>query len=396
MSLRSPLSTAPTEARPLCGRALRLLLLPLLCAACSSLPPGVPTSYAPEDVPAAAAEARAELAEGESEVALARARIAAKTRGLSPEVRELVQAALEESAQRRIEELSAEGEHPDKLEDIFELELPRQLSVEAGMRAAELLFEQRERLKAFRLLQKIDAKYPQHAERDQASTLIFDIGKDFAHDDGAWLWIFKYRSYAPGVLEYLVLNHPSNPRGDEAYWMLADIYEGERSWSLAIQKHEDLLLWHPGSEHVPSSRAQIPSLRLDSLGSPEYDRTVMQRARTELERWLDDYSAAVEAGSVPRELLEQVERDLVDSLQRLADNDMYVARFYAKVESPYGARLHARRSVELAKDAGDPQQIAEAEALLAAVIERWGEKGMGKSRIHNVENPVEEMIGDRR
>jgi hypothetical protein len=59
----------------------------------------------------------------------------------------------------------------------------------------------------------------------------------------------------------------------------------------------------------------------------------------------------------------------VDCLQRLADNDMVVARFYRTVDSPAGARQHAARALETAKRAGNPGQLEEIRAFLEALDE---------------------------
>ena len=61
--------------------------------------------------------------------------------------------------------------------------------------------------------------------------------------------------------------------------------------------------------------------------------------------------------------------DLADTLQRLADSDLSIARFYRKVESQAGFEFHARRALETARDAGNSEQVEEAEALLAEAIE---------------------------
>ncbi len=60
---------------------------------------------------------------------------------------------------------------------------------------------------------------------------------------------------------------------------------------------------------------------------------------------------------------------MIDCLQRLADNDMVVARFYRTVLSATGARQHAARALEFAKRAGNPEQLEEIRTFLAAVDE---------------------------
>ena len=132
-------------------------------------------------------------------------------------------------------------------------------------------------------------------------------------------------------------------------------------FDVAIEKHRDLVLWAPGSPHRIASEAAIPRLRLADLDGPEYGRDSMMRALGELERWLATYP---NDDNRP-----EVERTLVDCLQRLADNDMGVARFYRTVRSVTGARQHAARALESAKRAGNQSQLEEIRFFLESVDE---------------------------
>ncbi|MFT4539673.1 MAG: tetratricopeptide (TPR) repeat protein [Planctomycetota bacterium] len=343
-----------------CITALALLLT----AACSSLPPGVPSRYEPSEIPGALIEIDQELEASQHNVALARARIASETKGLSPEQRRDVQRRLERAALSRIEELASGEGDAGALEEIFELELPRQLSVSAGMRSAEILFREGERMESYRMIRRVDLKYPQHQERPQAGALLFAIGMDFEQDESSYFLFFDYRDHAPEVFEYLVLNYPSESRCDQAYWILANMYEEDERWELAIERHEDLLLWYSGSPYVPQSRARIPGLRLSSLASPEYDRGQLTIALAELDRWLSDFQSLTETEPA---LTNIVHRDRLDTLQRLADNDIAVSHFYHRVDNGKGALYHARRAGEEARGGGSLDQIDEAQRWLARV-----------------------------
>ena len=100
-------------------------------------------------------------------------------------------------------------------------------------------------------------------------------------------------------------------------------------------------------------------LRLQALASPEYDRNELQRARGELEGWLERHAG--------HPLQQDVERDLTDCVQRLADSDLSIARFYKKVKNPQGAIFHARRALVEARSVGNEGQADEASAMLAAL-----------------------------
>src|SRR6185295_11924216 len=134
------------------------------------------------------------------------------------------------------------------------------------------MFELGEPMDAYRLLKKIDTKFPLHHERVAAGDLLFEIGESLSKDTSSILGFFRKADDAQEVLEYLVLYYPWTTSCDRAYDILARMYEEEREWDLAIERHEKLVLNHPNSTLRPGSQAHIPHLRLRSLHSPEYDR----------------------------------------------------------------------------------------------------------------------------
>jgi tetratricopeptide (TPR) repeat protein len=329
----------------------------VLAAGCSSPGyPGVPDSYEVDEVPQAIAQARQELANGEVDPAFFRAYSANKTRAVSNEVRAEAQLVLDQAARTRMEQST----DPEALEEMLELDLPSQIAVSAGVRAARLYYDMGERMQAYKLIEKVDQKYPHHHERVKAGRLLTEIGFSLAADRRRYKIFFHYRSLAPGVLEYLVLNYPSAPRGDEAYWTLGGMYAEDREWDSAIEKYEDLLLWYPESRYSIPSLAAIPNMRLKALASPEYDRDALELAREALEEWLKSHAG--------HELEEQVRLDHADAMRRLADNDLSVGRFYRTVDNYEGAEYHARRAIEEARLGSDERQLEECEDLLRSVL----------------------------
>ena len=320
---------------------------------------GIPSKLDAARVPAAIETARADLAAGRTETALDWMRAAAGASGLSTELRDEVQRLLEEAAARRIDELSQPGRDPEELAEMLDLGLPRQLAVTAGIRAARRMYEQGDRMDAFGVIKKIDARFPLHHERVAAGDLLADIGFDLAADRSSFLGLFHKTDDAQEVLEYLVLEAPWCSRCDEAFVALADLYEKEREIPLAIERLEQLVLDHPTSPLRVASEARIPRLRLDALKSPEYDRAELRRARGELERWLRTHAG--------HELETGVRLELADCLVRLAENDLVIARFYRRVDNAAGARHHAARAVDEARSAGDEERARAAEAFLASL-----------------------------
>ena len=118
------------------------------------------------------------------------------------------------------------------------------------------------------LIKRLDREYPFHHERVAAGQLLVQLGLDLSYDPSGF-WIFwSAREDGISALEYLTLNYPSEPRGDEAFARLAEMYEEDEKWASAIENHEDLILQYPTSNFVAASQARIPHLRLSSLQSP--------------------------------------------------------------------------------------------------------------------------------
>ena len=340
------------------------LLVLALCVGCASVrswlpggPERIPSELDAERVPHAIERAQAELAAGNAARALDWMNAATRSKGLSSELRENAQRLLEQAADVRLQQLSVPGADPDELADMLDLDLPRQIAVTAAIRAARAMFAQGDRMDAYRLIKKTDTKFPLHHERVAAGDLLFEIGASLAADKSSFLGMFKKTDDAIEVLEYLILYYPWSGECDQAYATLAAIYEDDHEWELAIDRHEKLVLSHPGSSLRTASQAAIPRLRLAALKSPEYDRSELLQARHELEDWLRAFAG--------HELEGRVRLDLADCLRRLADNDLIVARFYRTVRNDYGAQRHAQRALEEARAAQDEGRAHEAESFLA-------------------------------
>ena len=357
---RAPAESGPAQ-RP--GRGWWLWAL-LLLGACKALtrPEGVPAELEVGQVPLELEVARDELQVGRVHEAFFRTKAAREAEDLPADLRVEAESLFERATIALIELHSGPEGDSEVLEELLGFEGVRvPLAVRAGVRAARLLYDRdAERSDAFRLIKKVDEKFPHHQERVAAGDLLAEIGFSFAQDDRRYGFFFKYRDHATPVLEYLVLNYPNQEQCDRAYFTLAQLYEQSKLWSLAINRHEDLVLWHPTSPLVTAARARIPHLRLQSQASPEYDRHEIELALEESEVWLSRFSDP--------ELEESVKASRLDALQRLADNDLIVAQFYLRVGNRSGAERHARRAVDTARTGGVEPQIRETEQLLARIV----------------------------
>lgn len=338
-------------------RPAALLLACALAAGCSSTP--IWSSYRlsdPLQVPAALEAARTDLEAGRTQEAYERVLAAREVQGLSVEVRDELERLAETCAARRVDELIAAGGDPDDFDDLDLKQLPRQLAVTQALAVARYYVADDSPLKALKLLEELETAFPRHYGRTEACALLIDAGIALARSDGGW-WLWTDRDDGVQILEFVVLNYPGERRVDEAFYELAGAYEAEEEWGLAIQRHEELVVSHVDSPLALMSEARIPHLRLVWIESPEYDRKDLLRARKELENWL-----AAHPGEA---LASEVRLDLADCLERLVQSDFGVARFYQKVDQPFGARFHALRARDVARESGSAELVAEAEALLA-------------------------------
>jgi outer membrane protein assembly factor BamD (BamD/ComL family) len=347
-------------------QSLALVISLALCAACSSLNAPFtrpkPTDVSKVgDVPAAIETARADFDAGRTADALARVRSAREVAGLDADTRNQLDVLIEKFAERRIQELSKPGSDPHELADVFELGLPLTLAVEAGVGAARLLLDQGHPYKAYSQLKKVETKYPRHPGKVEAGEILFKAGMQLADDPWNFMGFFATRDDGIEVLEFLVLTYPLEKHCDEAFFKLATMYEHDRLWELARQRHEELLYSHIRSPLAVQSEARIPHLRLAGLDSPEYDRKELLKARDELKVWLEHHP--------DHELAPQVQVDYADCLQRLVASDMGIAAFYRRISEPFGARFHAARALETAKLTNDGTLIASAQDLLSSLPE---------------------------
>jgi hypothetical protein len=339
----------------------------VLASACSSTGG---RRQAPEDVAAAVESARADLAAGRSADALETLGAAREAEGLPLELRSELEVLLEEAANRRIDELSAAPGGAGELEDMLDLDLPGPIAVTAGVTAARKRLEAGQPYKAFRQLQRVEERYPTHHERRAAGEICAEAGLVMARDKKRFLGFFSNRDEGIEALEWLVVTYPSEPRGDEAYFRLAELYADDRDFILSVRRYEDLVAYHLRSPLATEAQARIPRMRLAGLESPEYDRRDLIQARAELEAWLERYAGHA--------LEERVRLDYGDCLRRLVLSDQGIARFYLRIDQPYGARLHAARALEVARLAGD----AELESLSGELVARADalERELGTAR----------------
>lgn len=371
-------SNHPTTRRPslaLSGAALFAASLLALtgCAGASQflgLEPqiagtGVPSGRLDASGAAAQREAVAQdLAAGRPRDAIERCLLLRRDAVLEPEDRN----QLEEQLETAVRAFVNAAENPGDLDNLRASRLPRLPRAVLSLgRARQFLADERP-FEGYLEILDLERDHPSHPLQQDVASVLYDSGLALANSNRKRLGLFPERNRAPIVLDYLVLQHPTFPGCDHAYFVLAELLSDSRDLQRAIDRLSELLLYHPGSPYALQAESLVPRLRLADHLRPDYDRTAVQQARRELESWLSRHGGAPE-GSAAAELEPSVRESLALALSRLGESDRRVAEFYLTIERPEGARLHAERSLALASQSGDEALIAASEAALTQAAE---------------------------
>ncbi len=310
-----------------------------------------------EDAAAVLSAAEEAIARGDHERALREIEGLFYLEGLPTSQRTRATHLFATAAEEEIKRLSQTTDGAEELAEFVNDELPREVAVSAGIASARAYIARGEADEGWKVLKRLDERFPLHHERAAAGRLLVESGLALSHDDRNW-WIFwSARDEGMACLEYLVLNHPAEPRCDEAYTRLGEIYSEDNQRLLAIERYSDLVLYHPESRLRAAAQAQIPMLRLELLDSPEYDRNGLLLALDELNDWVVRFP--------DHPILDDVLQSRLDCLRRLSASDLGIARFYERIGNPEGRIYHAERARELAQSAGDGPLADAADLLIA-------------------------------
>lgn len=301
--------------------------------------------------------AEQDLAAGKAGRALERLEEIHAVENLDPDQRRREERLVDAAAEAHLASLASADDPAEEYEDLFRSDLPERVRARAGVLAAEQLLREGSRIRAYRMVKKVDEALPTHPERVTAGDIVARAGLSLIRDDRRYNLLFHYRPRGRQALEYLVLNYPLDPHAPEAYYELSRSYEEARELDLAVERTEDLLLYHPDCPYAAAAAARLPYLRLLRLGRDDYDRSELLRAESELAQWLARHSGH-ELEGWARELL-------TEARLRIVRSDLSLARFYEKTATPAGIRLHAERARALALEQGFGREQAAAEALLA-------------------------------
>lgn len=337
----------------------RLLpLLTVLAVSCGALRGDKIT---PENAAEELAAAEADHAAGRPQRALDRLVELRGVRGLAPDQRLAVEELSERASREVLDGLLEGSASADSLEDLYGENLSPRVRARTGVLAADRMLAEGRPIAAFKMVRKVERDLPSYVDRARAGDVVGRAGLQLIRTPGRYYLLFRYASRGRDALEFLVVQYPFDPRCPEAYVALVDLYSARLDRDRAIERAEDLVIYHPETPEAIRMLARLPGLRLDRLERDDNDRSEMVQARSEIEFWLERY-----AGREGRPEDEALARATLRECQRrLAQNDLDVARFYRRVSEPQGLRLHAERALVEARAAEAGSEAAQAERLLA-------------------------------
>lgn len=231
--------------------------------------------------------AQTEIDAGKYDSAMDRLVAVRDANGLIPEDLQQAEDLLEVCVALDLEELDASAAPAKDYKQVFKKKLPGRLRARAGITAARRFYEEGSRVTSFKMIREVEQKVPSHPERVAAGEVLWTTGLDLIRDDRHYLVLYQYSSRGIEALEYLILTYPFNPHCAEAYNELALIYVRRKKLTLAIERYEDLLVYHPASEFSVLAEARLPYLRMLRIKRDDYDRGELLAARRELEQWLE-------------------------------------------------------------------------------------------------------------
>ncbi|MFT5289008.1 MAG: tetratricopeptide (TPR) repeat protein [Planctomycetota bacterium] len=325
-----------------------LLVLMGLSTSCATTY-GVTTGIEPgKDIIEAMAQVDSDLAAGRSGTALRRCAGVQALRNLPAELR--IRSNAQADAAVRDLALDANAEDgrwsATQMEAFSSLDLPQVQKARLAVGAGQAHLRENSRIRAFKFLRDFEAKNPGHPERLGAGDVLAVAGFSMITDNGRYGIFGRYRSRGVGALELLVLRYPFHPRCAEAYVGLANAYEIRGDLDLAIERLEDLLLYHPDDARGPTAQARLPRLRMEQVERDDFDRAEIERAREEFEAWIARYDTQ---GGDDTQQLANVRAQLSICYLRLANNDLIVSRYHKRIHQSFGTRQHAERALDQAR-----------------------------------------------
>ena len=207
----------------------------------------------------------------------------------------------------------------------------------------------------------------------EADRVLFERGRE-AIDEGNW-------SVAREYFTQIRDNYPQSDYRAESRLQIGDSYEGEgtlESYVRALEAYQDFMSLYPTHPRVAYAQYKVGMVHLRQMNSAERDQTETLNAIAEFEIFVARYPA-------DHELMAQVRQALRSAHDRLSEHDHLVGSFYFRFRNYAGAISRFRQILEndpgytgrdqvylqLAVSLAETQQTAEAIPYLSRVLEEF-------------------------
>ena len=189
-------------------------------------------------------------------------------------------------------------------------------------------------------------------------------------------------AYEKARKSYQEIQEKSPDKSYDAVLMLriADTYYGEEKYSEALVEYQAFLNYHPVNRDAAYAQYQIAMCSYQELSTIDRDPMPAHTVIKELRKLLEKYPKSAYE--------EQAKKYIALCTDRLAEYELYVARFYHKKESYKAA---AGRCEQLLKDY--PGSSAEKDALYYAGLSytRLGERDRARAKFETLAQKYPDM-----
>ncbi|HYA03144.1 MAG TPA: outer membrane protein assembly factor BamD [Syntrophobacteria bacterium] len=200
---------------------------------------------------------------------------------------------------------------------------------------------------------------------------------------------FEAKDYRDAIKTFSALKerYPYSRYAILAELKLADAYFHDERYPEAISAYEDFARLHPKNEAIPYVLHQVGDCHYHQLLTIDRDQTATRQAILAFERLLK---------SQPNCPFEEDARKKIRSCrQRLAEHEVYVARFYYKSKHYRAALVRFEKLLNGYEDVLEPGGRQEIEALVVACREQLARRGGEESNADQVPRaPLPGGIGD--
>jgi outer membrane protein assembly factor BamD len=196
--------------------------------------------------------------------------------------------------------------------------------------------------------------------RDGTAATLYKMGLSY----------YKRKQYT-GAIEIFNELKASFPGEDPYYaWAelkVADCYFFKEEYEEAINQYEEFKKFHPFHEDIPYVVFQIGLSYFNQMKSPDRDQSATRKAQSNFEFIIANYSPSI--------FSEKAREKVKICRERLAEQELYIAKYYYKKEKYEGAKSRLQATVKLYPEV---EMLDEVLVYLGRSYLKLGDKDMAR------------------